>query len=62
MVAVLPKGITPHVAILLDEASTSLTVAAVEEVASSGSISPKLPCKHLFHWATELRSPRGAWV
>ena len=37
----LPKGITPHVATLLDEAPLSLIVAAVEEVASTSSTPPK---------------------
>ena len=58
----LPAGITPHVATLLDEAPLSLIVAAVEEVASSNSMSPKLLWKHLFNWAKDLQSPRGVWA
>jgi transcriptional regulator with XRE-family HTH domain len=58
----LPKGITPHVAAMLDEAPLSLIVAAVEEVASSSSMSPKLLWKHVFHWAKDLHSPRGLWA
>lgn len=58
----LPKGITPHIATLLDEAPMSLIVAAVEEVASNSSTSPKLLWKHLLHWAKDLHSPRGVWA
>ena len=58
----LPAGITPHVATLLDEAPLSLIVAAVEEVASSNSMSPKLLWQHLFNWAKDLQSPRGVWA
>lgn len=58
----LPKGITPHVATLLDEAPLSLIVAVVEEVASNSSTSPKLLWKHLLHWAKDLHSPRGVWA
>ena len=58
----LPKEIAPHVSTLLDEAPMSLIVAAVEEVASSSSRSPKLLWKHVFHWAKDLHSPRGAWA
>ena len=58
----LPKGITPHVATLLDEAPLSLIVAAVEDVAMKSRMSPKLLWKHLFHWARELHSPRGVWA
>lgn len=58
----LPKGITPHVATLLDEAPLSLIVAAVEDVAMKSSMSPKLLWKHLFHWARDLHSPRGVWA
>ena len=58
----LPKGITPHVATLLDEAPLSLIVATVEEVASASSISPKLLWKHVFHWAKDLQSPRSVWA
>jgi transcriptional regulator with XRE-family HTH domain len=58
----LPKGITPHVATLLDEAPLSLIVAAVEEVASSRSMNPKRIWKHVFHWAKDLHSPRGVWA
>ena len=58
----LPKGITPHVATLLDEAPLSLIVAAVEEVASASSKSPKLLWKHVFHWARDLHSPRSVWA
>ena len=57
----LPKGITPHVATLLDEAPLSLIVAAVEEVASTSRTSPKLLWKHVIHWAKDLHSPRGVW-
>jgi transcriptional regulator with XRE-family HTH domain len=57
----LPKGITPHVATLLDEAPLSLIVAAVEEVASTSSTNPKLLWKHVIHWAKDLHSPRGVW-
>jgi len=58
----LPKGIEPQIATLLDEVPLSLLVAAVEEVASSSSKSPKLLWKHVFHWARDLRSPRGVWA
>jgi transcriptional regulator with XRE-family HTH domain len=58
----LPKGITPQVATLLDESPLSLIVAAVEEVASKSSTSPKLLWKHVFHWAKDLQSPRGVWA
>ena len=58
----LPKGITPHVATLLDEAPMSLIVAAVEEVASASSMNPKLLWKHVFHWAKDLHSPRSVWA
>ena len=58
----LPKGITPHIATLLDEVPLSLIVAAVEEVASSSSTSPTLLWKHVFHWARDLHSPRGVWA
>jgi transcriptional regulator with XRE-family HTH domain len=52
----LPKGITPHIATLLDEVPLSLIVAAVEEVASQSSKPPKLLWKHVFHWAKDLHS------
>lgn len=52
----LPKGITPHIATLLDEVPLSLIVAAVEEVASQSSTPPKLLWKHVFHWAKDLHS------
>ena len=58
----LPPSITPHVATLLDEAPLSLIVAAVEEVAASSSVAPKLLWKHVFHWARDLHSPRGVWI
>lgn len=58
----LPEGITPHIATMLDEVPLSLIVAAVEEVASSNSMSPKLLWTHLFHWAKDLHSPRGVWA
>ena len=58
----LPKGITPHVASLLDEAPLSLIVAAVEEAAMKSSLPPKLLWKHLLHWAKELQSPRSVWA
>ena len=58
----LPTAITPHIATLLDEVPLSLIVAAVEEVASKSSTSPKLLWKHVFHWAHDLHSPRGAWA
>ena len=58
----LPKGITPHIATLLDEAPLSLIVSAVEEVALSSSMSPKLLWKHVFHWAKDLQSPRSVWA
>ena len=58
----LPKGITPQVATLLDESPLSLIVAAVEEVASKSSTSPKLLWKHVFHCAKDLQSPRGVWA
>lgn len=58
----LPKGITPHVATMLDEAPMSLIVAAVEEVATISNMSPKLLWKHVFHWAKDLHSPRGVWA
>ena len=59
---VLPERLTPHIATLLDEAPLSLIVAAVEEVATTSSMSPKLLWKHLFHWAKDLHSPRGVWA
>lgn len=58
----LPERLTPHIATLLDEAPLSLIVAAVEEVATASSMSPKLLWKHLFHWAKNLHSPRGVWA
>ena len=58
----LPKGITPQIATLLDEAPLSLIVAAVEEVASKTSTPPKLLWKHVFHWARDLHSPRSVWA
>ena len=58
----LPQQLIPHIATLLDEAPLSLIVAAVEEVASINSMSPKLLWKHLFHWAKDLHSPRGVWA
>ena len=58
----LPERLTPHIATLLDEAPLSLIVAAVEEVATASSMSPKLLWKHLFHWAKDLHSPRGVWA
>lgn len=58
----LPKQLTPHIATLLDEAPMSLIVAAVEEVATASSMSPKLLWKHVFNWAKALHSPRGAWA
>ena len=58
----LPERLTPHIATLLDEAPLSLIVAAVEEVATASSMSPKLLWKHLFHWAKHLHSPRGVWA
>ena len=58
----LPQRLTPHIATLLDEAPLSLIVAAVEEVASSSSLAPKLLWKHLFQWAKELHSPRAVWA
>jgi hypothetical protein len=59
---ILPKGITPQVATLLDETPLSLIVAAVEEVASKSRTSPKLLWKHVFHWAKDLQSPRDVWA
>jgi transcriptional regulator with XRE-family HTH domain len=59
---ILPQGIIPQVATLLDETPLSLIVAAVEEVASKSSTSPKLLWKHVFHWAKDLQSPRGVWA
>ena len=58
----LPERLTLHIATLLDEAPLSLIVAAVEEVATASSMSPKLLWKHLFHWAKDLHSPRGVWA
>jgi hypothetical protein len=58
----LPQQLTPHIATLLDEAPLSLIVAAVEEVALSSSMHPKLLWKHLLHWAKDLHSPRGVWA
>ena len=58
----LPQRLTPHIATLLDEAPLSLIVAAVEEVALSSSLAPKLLWKHLFQWAKELHSPRAVWA
>jgi transcriptional regulator with XRE-family HTH domain len=58
----LPERWTPQIATLLDEAPLSLIVAAVEEVASASSMSPKLLWKHVFHWANDLHSPRGVWA
>ena len=58
----LPERLTLHIATLLDEAPLSLIVAAVEEVATASSMSPKLLWKHLFHWAKHLHSPRGVWA
>ena len=58
----LPERLLPHIATLLDEAPLSLIVAAVEEVATASSMSPKLLWKHLFHWAKHLHSPRGVWA
>lgn len=58
----LPKGITPHIATLLDEAPMSLIVAAVEEVASASRMNPKLLWKHVFHWAKVIHSPRSVWA
>lgn len=58
----LPADITPHIATLLDEVPLSLIVAAVEEVAVSSRMSPKLLWKHLFNWAKDLHSPRGVWA
>ncbi len=58
----LPERLLPHIATLLDEAPLSLIVAAVEEVATASSMSPKLLWKHLFHWAKDLHSPRGVWA
>lgn len=58
----LPTDITPHIATLLDEVPLSLIVAAVEEVAASSRMSPKLLWKHVFHWAADLQSPRGVWA
>jgi len=58
----LPERWAPQIATLLDEAPLSLIVAAVEEVASSRSMSPKLLWKHVFHWAKDLHSPRGVWA
>ena len=58
----LPERLTPHIATLLDEAPLSQIVAAVEEVATASSMSPKLLWKHLFHWAKHLHSPRGVWA
>lgn len=58
----LPAHITPQVATLLDEAPLSLIIAAVEEVAGTSQLSPKLLWKHLVAWAHDLRSPRAVWV
>jgi transcriptional regulator with XRE-family HTH domain len=58
----LPKAITPHIATLLDEVPLSLIVAAVEEVALSRNMPPKLLWKHMFHWARYLHTPRDVWA
>ncbi len=58
----MPTDIIPHIATLLDEVPLPLIVAAVEEVATSNRMSPKLLWKHLFHWAKDLHSPRGVWA
>ena len=58
----LPKGITPHIATMLDEAPLSMIVAAVAEVAAATHQPPKRLWKHLIHWAHELHSPRGVWA
>jgi hypothetical protein len=58
----LPKGMTPHIATLLDEAPLSLIVAAVEEVARTSGMPPKLLWRHVFHWARDLHSPRAVWT
>lgn len=58
----LPEHITPHVAALLDEAPLSLIVAAVEEVAATSQMAPKLLWKHLIAWAYALKSPREVWA
>ncbi len=58
----LPKGITPHIATLLDEAPLSLIVAAVEEVAQNSGTPPKRLWRHVFHWARDLHSPRRVWA
>lgn len=37
-------------------------MAAVKEVASASSTSPKLLWMHLFHWANDLQPPRSVWA
>ena len=58
----LPASITPQVATMLDEAPLSLIVAAVEEVASTSGMPPKILWRHLMAWALQLHSPRAVWA
>lgn len=58
---VLPIGITPHVATLLDEAPLQIIVSAVEAAAQQEHVAPKAIWRHVIRWAHELQSPRKVW-
>lgn len=58
----LTKGITPHIATLLDEAPLQIIVSAVEEAAHQEHVAPKAIWRHVIKWAHEMRSPRKVWA
>jgi hypothetical protein len=59
---VLPLGIAPHVATLLDEAPLQIIVSAVEEAALQEHVAPKAIWRHVIKWAHELQSSRKVWA
>jgi transcriptional regulator with XRE-family HTH domain len=58
----IPRGMEPHLALLLDEAPLQIVVMAVEEAAHQQRVPPKQIWRNLARWATELRSPRRVWT
>jgi transcriptional regulator with XRE-family HTH domain len=58
----LPAVITPHVAMLLDEAPLSIIMGAVEEVARNTQCPAKTIRKHVLQWARDLQSPCAVWA
>jgi transcriptional regulator with XRE-family HTH domain len=59
---VLPLGIAPHVATLLEEAPLQIIVSAVEEASLQEHVAPKAIWRHVIKWAHELQSSRKVWA